>query len=120
MAGFVQPPGQSPPATVERRFAGAPDHIRCQKESGRVPGTLMHSYPKSSEILKNNSQFILGGIASTNRAVEPAIVFVRGQGAHIWDAEGRSYLDYHAAFAPHLLGHNRPAVTEAVVRALRE
>ncbi|HTM49993.1 MAG TPA: aminotransferase class III-fold pyridoxal phosphate-dependent enzyme [Bryobacteraceae bacterium] len=49
----------------------------------------------------------------------PEIAFVRGEGAYIWNAEGRRFIDYHAAFAPHVLGHNDPAVTEAVVRVLR-
>ena len=46
--------------------------------------------------------------------VEPALVFVRAQGAHVWDAEGKRYIDYHAAFAPHLLGHNHAEVNRAV------
>src|SRR5262249_38614025 len=54
-----------------------------------------------------------------NRATQPEIVFVKGEGAYIWDAEGNRYVDYHAAFAPHFLGHNDPAVTEAVKRVLR-
>lgn len=78
----------------------------------------MRSYPKSSEILKHNSEFLTAGTTSINRSVEPAIVFKRAQGAHMWDAEGNRYIDYHAAFAPHLLGHNDPYVNEAVVRTL--
>ncbi len=80
----------------------------------------MRSYPKSAAILENNKKYILGGIASVNRAVEPEIVFVRGQGAYIWDADGNQYIDYHAAFAPHLLGHNDPAVSEAVMKTIRD
>src|SRR4051812_36643091 len=80
----------------------------------------MRSYPKSAAILENNKKYILGGIASVNRAVEPAIAFVRGQGAYMWDTDGNQYIDYHAAFAPHLLGHNDPVISEAVIRALRD
>jgi glutamate-1-semialdehyde 2,1-aminomutase len=78
----------------------------------------MNSYPKSAKILAFNRKLIQGGIASVNRAVEPEIVFTRGEGAYIWDAEGNRYIDYHAAFAPHLLGHNDAAVSEAVRRVL--
>jgi glutamate-1-semialdehyde 2,1-aminomutase len=80
----------------------------------------MRSYPKSIEILNRNRKYIAGGVASINRAVEPEIVFIRGEGAHLWDADGNQYLDYHAAFAPYLLGHNDPAVTEAVEKVLRD
>ncbi len=44
---------------------------------------------------------------------------MRGEGAYIWDAEGRRYIDYHAAFSPHFLGHNDPHVRKAVERVLR-
>ena len=80
----------------------------------------MSLYPQSAAILERNRQYIPGGVVSTNRATSPEIVFVKGEGAYIWSAEGRRYIDYHAAFSPHLLGHNDPAVTEAVVRALRD
>lgn len=78
----------------------------------------MARYPRSAAILEHNRRFIPGGVVSVNRAVTPEIVFVRGEGAWIWDAEGNRYLDYHAAFAPHLLGHNDPHVNAAVRRVL--
>ena len=80
----------------------------------------MRSYPKSAEILQKNRQYIPGGVVSINRATTPEIVFVKGEGAYLWDAEGNRYIDYHAAFAPHFLGHNDPYVTEAVHRVLRD
>lgn len=76
-------------------------------------------HAKSSEILKHNRRFIPGGVVSVNRAVQPEIVFVKGQGSYIWDADGNKYIDYHAAFAPHFLGHNDPYVTDAVISVLR-
>ncbi len=80
----------------------------------------MLKYPNSVEILRNNRCFIPGGVVSVNRATHPEIVFVKGQGAYLWDADGNRYIDYHAAFAPHFLGHNDPYVTEAVQRVLRD
>jgi len=80
----------------------------------------MASYPKSQEILRQNRNFIPGGVVSVNRATMPEIVFVKASGAYMWDAEGNRYVDYHAAFAPHFLGHNDPCVTEAVIRVLRD
>ena len=74
---------------------------------------------KSAEIFRHNRCFIPGGVVSVNRAVRPEIAFVKGQGAHIWDADGNRYIDYHAAFAPHFLGHNDPYVTDAVISVLR-
>ncbi len=78
----------------------------------------MRSHTKSLALLNRNKKFIPGGIASVNRAVEPEIAFVRAEGAYMWDADGNRYIDFHAAFAPHLLGHNDPEVSEAVARVL--
>jgi glutamate-1-semialdehyde 2,1-aminomutase len=78
----------------------------------------MRQNSKSLEILSKNKEFIYGGSVSTNRTVEPELVFVKGQGAYMWDADGYRYTDYHAAFAPHMLGHNDPYVTDAVARTL--
>ena len=80
----------------------------------------MRAYPRSAEILKKNRRFIPGGVVSVNRATQPEIVFVKGAGAYLWDADGNRYIDYHAAFAPHFLGHNDPYVTDAVIRVLRD
>ena len=81
---------------------------------------LLATHAKSSEILKHNRKFIPGGVVSVNRAVRPEIVFVKCQGAYVWDADANQYIDYHAAFAPHFLGHNDPHVTEAVISVLRK
>lgn len=77
-------------------------------------------HARSLEILKRNRKFIPGGVVSVNRAVQPEIVFVKGQGAYLWDADGNQYIDYHAAFAPHFLGHNDPYVTDAIISVLRK
>ena len=42
------------------------------------------------------------------------VTFVRGEGAWLWDSEGRKYLDALAGVAVCGLGHAHPAVAEAV------
>lgn len=44
-------------------------------------------------------------------------VFVRTQGAYIWDQEGRQYVDYLNAWGPIVLGHSDRRVNEAVLTA---
>jgi len=41
-------------------------------------------------------------------------MFVRGEGAHLWDADGRRYLDFLAGIAVNSLGHAHPVFVEAV------
>ena len=79
---------------------------------------MSQDFPKSAAVLAHSRRFIPGGVNSINRAIQPAITFVRGEGAYLHDAEGRRYIDYHAAFSPHFLGHNDPGVRDAVVRVL--
>ena len=45
----------------------------------------------SKAILEKNKRFIPGGVVSVNRAVEPNISFVKGEGARVWDADGNEY-----------------------------
>jgi glutamate-1-semialdehyde 2,1-aminomutase len=80
----------------------------------------MRNYTNSRRILDGNRRYIPGGVVSVNRAVEPEIVFSKGLGAYLWDVEGNRYIDYHAAFGPHLLGHNDSFVNAAVEKVLAE
>lgn len=44
------------------------------------------------------------------------LAFARGEGAKLWDVEGKEYLDFLGGIAVVLLGHSHPKVTEAVTR----
>lgn len=45
--------------------------------------------------------------------------FVKGEGAYLYDAEGNKFLDFVSGFGSVNLGHNHPAVVEAVTVALQ-
>jgi glutamate-1-semialdehyde 2,1-aminomutase len=72
----------------------------------------------TAAITREAYQYIAGGVVSLNRKVDPGIVFAYGKGSRIFDVEGHEYIDYHAAFAPHLLGHNNPRVSEAIIKTI--
>ena len=42
------------------------------------------------------------------------VEFVRGEGARLWDAEGREYLDFFAGLSVHNLGHCHPRIVAAI------
>ena len=42
------------------------------------------------------------------------VVIVRGQGARVWDEDGKEYLDFTAGWAVNNLGHAHPAVVSAI------
>jgi glutamate-1-semialdehyde 2,1-aminomutase len=74
----------------------------------------------SNEDLFNISKkFLVGGVNSPVRAISPYPFFVAsGDGAKIYDEEGKSYVDYCLAFGPAILGHANAAVKNAVKERL--
>jgi glutamate-1-semialdehyde 2,1-aminomutase len=42
---------------------------------------------------------------------------VRGQGSHIWDADGNEYIDYVGSWGPLILGHADAGVLDAILNA---
>src|SRR5437762_1539432 len=42
------------------------------------------------------------------------ITLVRGEGARVWDSDGKVYLDFVAGIAVNILGHCHPAIIQAV------
>ena len=49
---------------------------------------------------------------------DPGIIIARGQGARVWDENGKEYVDYLIGSGPMLLGHGHPEVMEAVFAQL--
>jgi len=49
-------------------------------------------------------------------AARPPLVFVRGEGAWLWDHAGRRYLDFVQGWAVNCLGHSPAVITEALAR----
>ncbi|WP_026919019.1 acetylornithine transaminase [Gordonia shandongensis] len=52
--------------------------------------------------------------ALMNNYGTPGVALVRGEGATVYDADGRAYLDLLGGIAVNALGHAHPAVVEAV------
>jgi acetylornithine aminotransferase len=50
----------------------------------------------------------------SNNYGTPPVVVVKGEGAWVWDADGKRYLDMVAGIAVNALGHAHPAIQEAV------
>lgn len=76
------------------------------------------SGPQGWELLARARQVIPGGVNSATRYIGEPYVFTAARGQHVWDADGRRYIDYHAAFGAILLGHNDPEVNAAAARAV--
>jgi len=75
----------------------------------------------NDELFAAAQRVIPGGVNSPVRAFRAVggtpRFFTRGSGAHVWDADGRRYIDYVGSWGPLILGHAHPEVVEAVQRA---
>ncbi len=49
----------------------------------------------------------------------PKLVLTRGEGAHVWDEDGREYVDLLGGIAVNALGHAHPALVDAVTSQLQ-
>src|ERR1700746_875305 len=78
---------------------------------------------QSRKLQKRAEMLIPGGVNSPVRAFravggDPPFV-VRGQGSHIWDADGNEDIEYIGSWGPLILGHAAPVVIEALTVAMR-
>ncbi|WDE10978.1 glutamate-1-semialdehyde 2,1-aminomutase [Thalassomonas haliotis] len=74
---------------------------------------------KSQQLFENAKNIIPGGVNSPVRAfngVGGTPCFIkRAEGAYIYDADDKAYIDYVGSWGPMILGHNHPAIREAVI-----
>jgi glutamate-1-semialdehyde 2,1-aminomutase len=84
-----------------------------------VPKTKMkRDRRRSREIFERAEKVLVGGVNSPVRAFrsvggDPLIV-ERGQGQHLYDADGNELLDYVCSWGAMILGHAHPAITTAI------
>ncbi|HUB34113.1 MAG TPA: glutamate-1-semialdehyde 2,1-aminomutase [Bryobacteraceae bacterium] len=80
------------------------------------------NHAKSEELFRRAQELIPGGVNSPVRAcrsvgTNPPFI-VRGEGAHLFDADGNEYIDYVGSWGPLLLGHRHPEILAALEGAL--
>ena len=73
----------------------------------------------SEQLFDSAKQIIPGGVNSPVRAfngVGGTPCFIkRAEGAYIYDADDKAYIDYVGSWGPMILGHNHPAILAAVI-----
>lgn len=75
----------------------------------------------SDQLFNRAKQHIPGGVNSPVRAFNGVggtpIFFKSANGAYFTSAEDKHYVDYVGSWGPMILGHNHPAILEAVIKA---
>jgi glutamate-1-semialdehyde 2,1-aminomutase len=75
--------------------------------------------PKSAALYEAACAALPGGNTRSAIYAEPfPLTMVRGEGAHLWDADGHEYADFLSEFTAGLYGHSHPAIRKAIDAAL--
>ncbi len=73
---------------------------------------------RNDQLFEQSQHCIPGGVNSPVRAFRSVggtpRFFARGEGSRVWDADGKSYLDYVGSWGPLILGHADADVVKAV------
>ena len=88
-----------------------------------MESTILRAYagktPRSRDLHERAKKLLSNGVTHVGRYLEPHPVYVEhAAGSHKWDVDGNEYVDYFGGHGALLLGHNHPAVVEAVTAQL--
>ena len=82
----------------------------------KVQDAYVDALPASHALFERARRLFPDAVTHDNRRMQPFPLYVeRADGAYKWDVDGRRYVDYWMGHGALLLGHNPPAVREAVV-----
>jgi glutamate-1-semialdehyde 2,1-aminomutase len=78
---------------------------------------------KSEQLFEKAKQYFPGGVNSPVRAFRSVggtpLFIQKGDGSHIWDADGNEFIDFCCSWGPLILGHNNSKVRNAVIDAVQ-
>ena len=79
---------------------------------------------RNEELFARAQRTIPAGVNSPVRAFRSVggtpRFFTRGEGAYLWDADGKRYIDYVGSWGPAILGHAHPETVRAVQERARD
>ena len=83
---------------------------------------MSHPTFRSAQLFEQARHVIPGGVNSPVRSFNgvggtPRFI-ANADGAYLYDVDGKAYIDYIGSWGPMLLGHNHPAIKQAVLRAV--
>src|SRR6202007_921848 len=89
----------------------------------RAIRALKHNRRRSREIFDDATKLLVGGVNSPVRAFRSGggdpLIIERGEGQHLYDADGNELLDYVCSWGAILLGHSNRAIAAAIADQAR-
>src|SRR3954467_79559 len=81
------------------------------------------SREKSAELYAKAQTYFPGGVNSPVRAFKSVygtpLFIKKGDGSHLWDADGNQFIDFCGSWGPLILGHNNAKVREKVTEVMQ-
>ncbi len=74
---------------------------------------------RAAKVIPSCSQTFSKGPNQFVKGISPTFL-QRAKGSHVWDVDGNEYIDYVNGLGPTILGNDDPAVSEAVIKQVRE
>jgi glutamate-1-semialdehyde 2,1-aminomutase len=96
------------------------DRERVRELTERESKRLDEQTQASKRMFERAREVLPGGVPSSYQAREPWPIYLeRGEGASVWDADGRHLWDFHNGFGAMPQGHAHPAIVRAVEERVR-
>src|SRR5277367_2671581 len=96
--------------SAQEKSAGSGDGVAAKAHA--------NARPRSTEIFERGKKTLVGGVDSPVRAFRAVggtpLVIDHALGTHLYDVDGREYLDYVCSWGALILGHAHPDVVAAV------
>jgi glutamate-1-semialdehyde 2,1-aminomutase len=71
--------------------------------------------PRSRELTEKAKKHLVSGVTSSWQFSNPQPVWIdRGEGSHVWDADGFELVDLHGGYGANAAGHAHPAIVRAI------
>ncbi|HWZ16229.1 MAG TPA: glutamate-1-semialdehyde 2,1-aminomutase [Mucilaginibacter sp.] len=103
--------------SIKKIFSGDAD------EPLNTTGKPDISREKSAALYAKAKTFFPGGVNSPVRAFKSVygtpLFIEKGDGCHLWDADGNQFIDFCCSWGPLILGHNHARVREKVIDVMQ-
>jgi glutamate-1-semialdehyde 2,1-aminomutase len=107
----------APPSSRGRQSPGVRDRDGLHRLIQREQALLDASTPKSARMYRRADRVLVNGVASSFQRRAPWPFYLTGgQGACVWDLDGRQMVDFHNGFGSMVHGHANPSIAVAVAR----
>jgi glutamate-1-semialdehyde 2,1-aminomutase len=92
------------------------DELIAEQEAG-----FIERQTKSAAMQERAREFLAGGVTSNWQISRPATIWLsHGSGSKVFDVDGNEFVDMHGGYGVMAVGHNHPAIVDAVSRRIQQ